>query len=39
MKRKSSGKKLKAKVIRVKRPSAKPAKSKPTVALPAALER
>jgi hypothetical protein len=39
MKQKSSRKKPNAKVIRAKRPAAKPAKNKPLVPLPAAWER
>ena len=39
MKQKGSSKKPKAKAIRTKRPTAKPAKSKPMVPLPAAWER
>jgi hypothetical protein len=39
MKQKGSGKKPKAKVIRVKKPVAKPAKNNPIVPLPASWER
>jgi hypothetical protein len=39
MKQKGSGKKPKAKVIREKKPVAKPAKNKPIVPLPASWER
>jgi hypothetical protein len=39
MKQQGSKKKPKAKVIREERPAVKPAKIKPIVALPAALER
>jgi hypothetical protein len=39
MKQKGGSKKPKAKVVRVMKPVAKPAKNKPTVPLPASWER
>jgi hypothetical protein len=39
MKQKSGGKKPKAKMIRVKKPVARPAKNEPMAPLPAAWER